>query len=230
MSSSIAHVCFYLEWVQSRFEHNQDTMEGNYVHRAVDAGGGRMGEAGDPPFRKAKSVELSSRRLGLIAKAGHHRAEGRQGRAGRGQARPATQTRAGLDAGESPALHHSGCCCATTAMNVPKVRSTSQRPASGSQFPSTTLWWHTRSDSSRSFARPRLRPLLLRPSWTAPSARGARSWAYACQTRPTCTAGRSTAAPASPHASRFGREAPVRHRAGCSGRHPLRSRRGQQGS
>ena len=60
---------FYLEWVQSRFEHNQDTMEGIYVHRAVDAGGGRMGEAGDPPFRKAKSVELSSQRLGLIAKA-----------------------------------------------------------------------------------------------------------------------------------------------------------------
>ena len=60
---------FYLEWVQSRFQHNQDTMEGIYVHRAVDAGGGRMGEAGDPPFKKAKSVELSSRRLGLIAKA-----------------------------------------------------------------------------------------------------------------------------------------------------------------
>ena len=60
---------FYLEWVQSRFEHNRDTMEGIYVHRAVDAGGGRMGEAGDPPFRKARSVELSSRRLGLIAKA-----------------------------------------------------------------------------------------------------------------------------------------------------------------
>ena len=60
---------FYLEWVQSRFEHNQDTMEGIYVHRAVDAGGGRMGEADDPPFRKARSVELSSQRLGLIAKA-----------------------------------------------------------------------------------------------------------------------------------------------------------------
>ena len=60
---------FYLEWVQSRFQHNQDTMEGIYVHRAVDAGGGRMGEADDPPFRKAKSVELSSRRLGLIARA-----------------------------------------------------------------------------------------------------------------------------------------------------------------
>ncbi len=60
---------FYLEWVQSRFQHNRDTMEGLYVHRAVDAGGGRMGEADDPPFRKAKSVELSSQRLGLIAKA-----------------------------------------------------------------------------------------------------------------------------------------------------------------
>jgi len=60
---------FYLEWVQSRFEHNRDTVEGLYVHRVVDAGGGRMGEADDPPFKKAKSVELSSQRLGMIAKA-----------------------------------------------------------------------------------------------------------------------------------------------------------------
>ncbi len=60
---------FYLEWVQSRFEHNQDTVEGLYVHRVVDAGGGRMGTVEDPPFKKAKSVELSSHRLGLIAKA-----------------------------------------------------------------------------------------------------------------------------------------------------------------
>ena len=60
---------FYLEWVQSRFEHNSDTIEGLYVHRVVDAGGGRMGTVEDPPFRKAKSVELSSQRLGLIAKA-----------------------------------------------------------------------------------------------------------------------------------------------------------------
>ncbi|MDE0268051.1 MAG: CRISPR-associated endonuclease Cas1 [Acidimicrobiaceae bacterium] len=60
---------FYLEWVQSRFQHNRDTKEGVYVHRVVDAGGGVMGEADDPPFRKARSVELSSRRLGMIAKA-----------------------------------------------------------------------------------------------------------------------------------------------------------------
>ena len=60
---------FYLEWVQAQFQHNRDTREGEYVHRVVDAGGGLMGEADDPPFRKARSVELSSQRLGLIAKA-----------------------------------------------------------------------------------------------------------------------------------------------------------------
>ena len=61
---------FYLEWVQSRFEDNPDTVEGRYVHRAVDAGGGQM----DPPetenpVSKARSVMLSSEKLGLIAKA-----------------------------------------------------------------------------------------------------------------------------------------------------------------
>ena len=60
---------FYLEWVQSRFAHNQDTREGVYVHRVVDAGGGLMGGPDDQPFRKARSVDLSSHRLGLIAKA-----------------------------------------------------------------------------------------------------------------------------------------------------------------
>lgn len=60
---------FYLEWVQSRFAHNRDTVEGLHVHRSVDRGGGQMGEADDPPFRKAKSVELSSERLGMICKA-----------------------------------------------------------------------------------------------------------------------------------------------------------------
>lgn len=61
---------FYLEWVQQRFEHNRYTVEGEYVHRVVDAGGGKMGDAeDDEPFKKAMSVELSSRRLGMIAKA-----------------------------------------------------------------------------------------------------------------------------------------------------------------
>jgi len=60
---------FYLEWVQSQFEDNSDTVEGRYVHRTVDLGGGTMGAPDDPLFRAARSVQLSSRKLGLIAKA-----------------------------------------------------------------------------------------------------------------------------------------------------------------
>ena len=61
---------FYLEWVQSRFEDNPDTVEGRYVHRNVDAGGGRIDDPDvDSPVRKAKSVTVSSEALGIIAKA-----------------------------------------------------------------------------------------------------------------------------------------------------------------
>ena len=60
---------FYLEWVQARFEDNADTVHGRYVHRNVDKGGGRMGESSeDDPVRDARSVLVSSERLGLIAK------------------------------------------------------------------------------------------------------------------------------------------------------------------
>ena len=61
---------FYLEWVQSRFEDNPDTVEGRYVHRNADAGGGRIDDPDeDSPVRKAKSVTISSKDLGIIAKA-----------------------------------------------------------------------------------------------------------------------------------------------------------------
>lgn len=61
---------FYLEWVQARFEDNADTVEGRYVHRAVDSGGGRIDSPdADDPVRQARSVMLGSQRLGLIAKA-----------------------------------------------------------------------------------------------------------------------------------------------------------------
>lgn len=61
---------FYLEWVQSRFEDNPDTVEGRYVHRNVDVGGGRIDDPDeDSPVRKAKSVTISSEDLGIIAKA-----------------------------------------------------------------------------------------------------------------------------------------------------------------
>ena len=60
---------FYLEWVQSQFEDNSDTVHGRYVHRRVDEGGGRMGGSSeDDPVSNARSVLVSSERLGLIAK------------------------------------------------------------------------------------------------------------------------------------------------------------------
>ena len=61
---------FYLEWVQSRFVDNADTVEGRYVHRNVDIATGRIaGPENDDPVRNARSVMLGSERLGLIAKA-----------------------------------------------------------------------------------------------------------------------------------------------------------------
>jgi len=59
---------FYLEWVQARFEHNDDTAEGSFRHRAVDRVEGRVpppGEADD--LRRATSVTVGSERMGLIA-------------------------------------------------------------------------------------------------------------------------------------------------------------------
>ncbi len=61
---------FYLEWVQARFQDNFDTVEGRYVHRRTDLGGGRIGDSDEEdPVRLARSVTIGSQRLGLIAKA-----------------------------------------------------------------------------------------------------------------------------------------------------------------
>ena len=61
---------FYLEWVQSQFEDNQDTAAGTYNHLAVDKIRGNIGDPTDEnPVIKASSVLVSSERLGLIAKA-----------------------------------------------------------------------------------------------------------------------------------------------------------------
>lgn len=58
---------FFLEWVQARFFDNDDTQEGRAVHHAVDQGGGPVPEDPDVPFRPARSVALSSPRLGVNA-------------------------------------------------------------------------------------------------------------------------------------------------------------------
>lgn len=56
---------FFLEWVQSRFADNDDTVEGRFQHRRVDREGGNPRD--DAPF-KARSVMVSSDELGLIAR------------------------------------------------------------------------------------------------------------------------------------------------------------------
>jgi CRISPR-associated endonuclease Cas1/CRISPR-associated protein Cas4 len=61
----------YLEWVQGEWAESADTVEGRSVHRRVDRGPGALPEPediGDEERIHARSVTLSSERLGLIAK------------------------------------------------------------------------------------------------------------------------------------------------------------------
>ncbi len=61
----------YLEWVQGEWEDSRDTVEGRHIHRRVDKPGGKLpapGEAEEQERIHARSITLSSNRLGLIAK------------------------------------------------------------------------------------------------------------------------------------------------------------------
>ena len=58
---------FHLEWVQGQFEHNADTIEGKWRHRAVDTQTGRAPTPFEGDVIRATSVQLGSERLGLIA-------------------------------------------------------------------------------------------------------------------------------------------------------------------
>lgn len=61
----------YLEWVQGEWAESADTVEGRYRHRRVDKPAGDLPPAGDAEEGEkihAKSITLSSNRLGLIAK------------------------------------------------------------------------------------------------------------------------------------------------------------------
>lgn len=60
---------FFLEWVQSRFADNADTIEGRWTHRAVDKEGGRAPLPTDEaPFIVTRSLPLSSTELGITLK------------------------------------------------------------------------------------------------------------------------------------------------------------------
>lgn len=61
----------YLEWVQGEWAESADTVEGKYRHRRVDKPSGDLpapGEAEEGERIHARSISLSSNRLGLIAK------------------------------------------------------------------------------------------------------------------------------------------------------------------
>lgn len=59
----------YLMWVQGEFRQNEYTVDGVIKHRRVDKGGGKLPEDPEEDARiHARSVTLSSEKLGLIAK------------------------------------------------------------------------------------------------------------------------------------------------------------------
>ena len=59
---------FFLEWVDSLWASNADVAEGDRRHRRVDGGGGAAPLPDEGELRVARSVELSSERLGITAK------------------------------------------------------------------------------------------------------------------------------------------------------------------
>lgn len=59
---------FFLEWVDSLWASNADVAEGDRRHRRVDSGGGAVPLPGEGELRVARSVELASERLGIVAK------------------------------------------------------------------------------------------------------------------------------------------------------------------
>jgi CRISP-associated protein Cas1 len=59
---------FFLEWVDSLWASNADVAEGDRRHRRADAGGGAPPLPADGELEAARSVELASERLGIVAK------------------------------------------------------------------------------------------------------------------------------------------------------------------
>jgi CRISP-associated protein Cas1 len=58
---------FFLEWVDQLWAPSDDTAEGDRQHRRVDAGGGAAPLPAEGEVKAARSVELSSETLGIIA-------------------------------------------------------------------------------------------------------------------------------------------------------------------
>lgn len=69
---------FHLEWVQAQWAESDDTAEGNHEHRAVDRPGGAAPLPDEGEVRAARSLQLSSIALGLVAKIDRERLEMRK--------------------------------------------------------------------------------------------------------------------------------------------------------
>jgi CRISP-associated protein Cas1 len=59
---------FFLEWVDRLWAGNADVAEGDYQHRRVDAAGGAAPLPAEGDLKAARTLELSSERLGITAK------------------------------------------------------------------------------------------------------------------------------------------------------------------
>ncbi len=59
---------FYLEWVDAQFVGNDYTADGSYKHRAMDVESGAAPLPNDGNLKEARSLQLSSTNLGLVAK------------------------------------------------------------------------------------------------------------------------------------------------------------------
>lgn len=67
---------FWLEYVEREFEHSYDTVGGERVHRRVDQPRGELPDEHSEVRAEATSVELSSEKLGVVAKIDLVRADG----------------------------------------------------------------------------------------------------------------------------------------------------------
>lgn len=177
---------FYLEWVQARFEDNADTVDGRWKHRVVDRQSGAVpGPEEVTEMGAATSVLLSSEELGLIGRIDLLEGDGTS-------VVPVDYKRGGPPANEQRSWEPEriqlcvlGLILRDNGYECDQGSSGSRARASASKSPSP------RSSSSgrgRSFApfdgsrRPTSHRLR---SWTARSARGARSSGYACPTSTT---------------------------------------------
>ena len=178
---------FFLEWVQSRFADNTDTVEGSWAHRAVDVAGGSIPAPGsDEPFSVARSVQLSSPELGIVAKIDllEPGPDGRIVPVDHKKGR-APDIPKGHGSQNACSCAPPGFSCGTPGIDATTECSTSGRAASGCESTSMTSSSVSRWSDSRSCERLRLTAHHHRRWSTARSVHGVRSWASVYLTRRT---------------------------------------------